>query len=127
MKVGDSTHALLPPHALVVSRSGAVREPTPEEVEEATSWGDKTLTISNRQLRDVLPQLKRWYGVDIKVPDLPLLDRPVTMKVSLDSPKEAITAVEQAAHVQFGYNDKTMVFHDAAAKPPGKAKKGGKK
>ena len=83
----------------------------------------QTLTISNRQLRDVLPQLKRWYGVDIKVPDLPLLDRPVTMKVSLDSPKEALTAVEKAANVQFGYEDKTMVFHDAVAKKPGTAKK----
>jgi ferric-dicitrate binding protein FerR (iron transport regulator) len=90
------------------------REPTTPELQEATSWNDKTLTIANRTLRDVLPQLKRWYGIDIKVVDLPLLDRPVSIQASLDSPKEAITAVEKSANVKFGYEGKTMVFHDAA-------------
>src|SRR5437763_1990050 len=82
------------------------REPTAVELQEATSWNDKTLTIANRQLRDVLSQLKRWYGVDIKVPDLTLLDRRVTLQASLDSPKEAITGVEQSANVKFGYEGK---------------------
>jgi ferric-dicitrate binding protein FerR (iron transport regulator) len=93
-----------------------MRAPTGPELEEATSWNEHTLTIANRQLRDALPQLKRWYGVDIKVPDLPLLDRPVTVQASLDSPKEAITAIEESAGVKFGYDDKTMVFRDAKPK-----------
>jgi len=49
------------------------------------------------------------------VVDLPLLDRPVSIQASLDSPKEAITAVEKSANVKFGYEGKTMVFRDAAA------------
>jgi ferric-dicitrate binding protein FerR (iron transport regulator) len=109
----DSAHVVTAGHALELTKSGAVRQPSAAELEEATSWNEHTLTIANRALRDVLPQLRRWYGVDIKVLDLPLLDRPVTIQASLDSPKEAITAVEQSANVKFGYDDKTMVFRDA--------------
>ena len=68
----------------------------------------------------MLPQLKRWYGLDIKVVDRTLLDRMVSMQAALDSPKEAINAVQQSANVQFAWapDGKTMVFNDA---------KGGKK
>ena len=119
VKVGDSVRVVKTGQALFIKKN-AVREPTAQELQEATTWNDKTLTIANRQLRDVLPQLRRWYGLDIKVVDLPLLDRPVTIQASLDSPKEAITAVEKSANVKFGYQGKTMVFNDA---PPAKGKK----
>jgi ferric-dicitrate binding protein FerR (iron transport regulator) len=120
--VGDSTRAVGSGHAVFVKKT-AMRDPTTPELEEATSWNDKTLTIANRQLRDVLPQLKRWYGIDIKVLDTPLLDRMVTIQASLDSPKEAISAVEQSAKVKFGYEGKTMVFRDAPAPKPAPKKR----
>ena len=113
VQLGEQITPIPTGKALVVTKSGALRDPTQAELDEATSWGDHKLTIANRQLREVLPQLKRWYGVDIKVLDLPLLDRPVTMQASLDSPKEAITAVEKSANVKFDYSDKTMIFRDA--------------
>jgi transmembrane sensor len=112
VKVGDSTRTVAAGHSVLV-RNGAMREPSAPELQEATSWNDKTLTIANRQLRDVLPQLKQWYGLDIKVRDLPLLDRPVSMQASLDSPNEAIKGIEKSANVKFGYEGKTMVFNDA--------------
>src|SRR5207237_5711957 len=94
VKVGDSTRVVGAGKALFVKNT-AMREATTPELEEATSWNEQTLTIANRQLRDVLPQLRRWYGLDIKVLDAPLLDRMVTMQASLDSPKEAINAIQQ--------------------------------
>jgi ferric-dicitrate binding protein FerR (iron transport regulator) len=108
----DSARVVGAGHALLVTKAGVMREPTGPELEEATSWNEHTLTIANRQLRDALPQLRRWYGIDIKVTDLPLLDRPVTIQAALDSPNEAIGAVEQSANVKFGWEDKTMVFRD---------------
>ena len=124
MRVGDSTYTVAAGKALRAEKNGQVHEPTPEQLDEAISWTDHTVTIANRQLRDVLPQLKRWYGLDIKVIDLPLLDRPVSIKATADSPREAITAVEKSADLKFGYMDKTMVFRDA--RPPAKdAKKRG--
>ena len=123
VKVGDSTRVVGAGKALFVKNT-AMREATTPELEEATSWNEQTLTIANRQLRDVLPQLKRWYGLDIKVIDTPLLDRMVTIQAPLDSPKEAINAVQQSANVQFAWapDGKTMVFNDAK-KAPAKKKK----
>jgi ferric-dicitrate binding protein FerR (iron transport regulator) len=109
----DSARVVGAGHGVLVPKNGAMREPTAAELEEATSWNEHTLTIANRPLRDALPQLRRWYGTDIKVTDLPLLERPVTVQASLDSPKEAITAIEESANVKFGWEDKTMVFRDA--------------
>ena len=118
VRVGDSVRVVKAGQAVFV-KGNAMREPTALEVQEATTWNDNKLTIANRQLRDVLPLLKRWYGLDIKVVDTKLLDRPVTLQASLDSPKEAYTGVEQSANVKFGYEGKTMVFKDA---PPSKKK-----
>jgi transmembrane sensor len=113
VKVGDSLRVLSAGQAVLV-KGNTMRAPTPLELQEATTWNDNVLTIANRQLRDVLPLLKRWWGLDVKVVDKPLLDRLVTLHASLDSPKEAYTGVEQSAHVKFGYQGKTMVFTDAA-------------
>jgi hypothetical protein len=43
----------------------------------------------------------------------------VTIQAPLDSPNEAIKAIEQSANVKFGWEGKTMVFRDA---PPVKKK-----
>jgi ferric-dicitrate binding protein FerR (iron transport regulator) len=115
----DSARVVGAGHAILVAKNGMMRDPSVPELEEATSWNEHTLTIANRPLRDALPQLRRWYGVDIKVPDIPLLDRPVTIQAPLDSPNEAIKAIEQSANVKFGWEGKTMVFRDA---PPVKKK-----
>ena len=115
VRVNDSTRAVAKESGIAV-RGGKFSDLTPGEKEELTTWSDGSLTISGRQLRLVLPELKRWYGLDIKVPDLPLLDRSVTIHAPLDSPQAAITEVEKSAGVKFGYEDKTMVFRDGAKK-----------
>ena len=114
VKVGDSVRVVKAGQGVYV-KGKTMRDPTALELQEATTWNDNTLTIANRQLRDVLPLLKRWYGLDIKVVDTKLLDRLVTLHASLDSPKEAYTGVEQSANVKFGYEGKTMVFKDNPA------------
>ena len=67
------------------------------------------MTIA-RQLRDVVQELNRWYGVDIKVPELKALDRPASVDAPLDSMRVAIAQVEKSADVQFGYEGPVMVF-----------------
>jgi ferric-dicitrate binding protein FerR (iron transport regulator) len=112
VKLGDSTYTVAAGHALY-AKGKAAREATQPEIEEATSWTDNVLTISNRQLREVLPQFKDWYGWDIKVPDLPLLDRQVTVKAPLDSPLEAVHAIEKSANLSFLREGQMLVFRDA--------------
>ena len=109
--------------ALTVDTAGAMSEPTPNALEEALGWTDNVLVVHERPLRDVLPQLKQWYGLELFVKDSTLLRRNVTMKASLDSKRAAIAAVESSAGLVFGYEGKTMVLMDTAPTVPGPKKK----
>lgn len=110
--------------ALFVANGQAPRLASPDERDEADAWRNGTLNITNRQLRDVLPQLKRWYNLDVKVPDTALLGRRVTLRASLDSSRQAIRGVEQSTRLHFGYDGPTMVFRESDAQAgTGKQKK----
>lgn len=109
--------------ALVLQDSGAVRSATPDERIEAEGWRRGTLAINKQPLREVLPQLKRWYGLNIMVQQPKLLERPVSMVVSLDSSRQAIRAVEQSTGLEFGYIGQNMVFREPAAKASAKPSK----
>ena len=57
--------------ALFVGKGMAPRLASPDEREEASAWRNDNFTVTNRPLRDVLPQLRRWYNLDVKVPTPP--------------------------------------------------------
>ncbi|HUQ83466.1 MAG TPA: FecR domain-containing protein [Gemmatimonadaceae bacterium] len=86
-----------------------IRKSTPAEVAEAANWTDRRVTIS-RQLRDVVAELNRLYGVEIGVPEIKALDRPASVDAPLDSLRVAIAQVEKSAGVTFGYQGQAMVF-----------------
>jgi ferric-dicitrate binding protein FerR (iron transport regulator) len=96
----------------LVTSGGRMRVPSSEELSEASTWADGIVTIVGRDLRYVVPQLKRWYGLDIKVPDTPLLDRKVFLSAALNSPKEALMSVEKSGGLKFTYVGENMVFQD---------------
>lgn len=110
--VGEAIRNVATGMSYVVSNTGEIRVPSAEELAEASTWADGTVSIHGRTLRQALPQLKRWYGLDIKVPDSRLLDRPVYVSAKLDSPREAIAAVEKSGGVKWGYIGENMVFQD---------------
>lgn len=101
--------------SVLVAGDGAMRVPTPEELQEAINWVDGNVTIAGRTLRYVLPQLKRWYGLDIKVPNAALLDRQVFLSAPANSQREAISSVEQSGGLKFTYIGENMAFEDSAA------------
>lgn len=95
--------------AFVVA-NGTITPATPEQVAEAFAWADKRFVVANKPLNAVLPQLVRFYGLEMKTPDQSILTRPVTLQASLESSRELIAALEKSANVQFGYEGKTMVL-----------------
>jgi len=96
--------------ALVVTPNGQVNTPSQADLDEAFGWADKKFVVNGKPLSAVLPLLVRWYGLEFKVADKSILTRPVTMQASLESSREAISALEKAANVQFGYEGKTMTL-----------------
>jgi len=119
VKLGDETRSITKGMSYGVTNAGAMRVPSAEELDEARTWADGNVTIVGHTLRYVLPQMKRWYGLDIHVPDTKLLDRKVFVRAALNSPKEAITSVEQSGGLKFAYIGDNMAFQDTV---PGKAK-----
>jgi ferric-dicitrate binding protein FerR (iron transport regulator) len=108
LRLGKTEQAMTAGQTSVVD-DGKVRQASAAEVAEATNWTDRRVTIT-RQLRDVVQEINRWYGVEIKVPELKALDRPASVDAPLDSLRVAIAQVERTADVQFGYEGQTMVF-----------------
>jgi ferric-dicitrate binding protein FerR (iron transport regulator) len=101
--------------SLFISDS-TLRAATADERDAADAWRNGTLAVTNRPLREVLPQLRRWYGLDIHAEQPTLLDRPVSFRASLDSSRQAIRGVEQSTGLEFGYMGPNMVFRTPAAK-----------
>ena len=104
--------------AITIAKDGAVSEPAADVLERAVGWADGRFVVANMPLNDLLAELKRWYPLDPKVKDNALLDRKVTMNVSLDSTKVAIAALEKSAGVKLTYEGLKQVLTDAGA--PGK-------
>lgn len=124
----DRTDAVRAGSSLVVPATGAAHPASQVERDAADAWRTGTLVINNEPLGHALPELKRWYGLDIHVPHTPLLERSVNVRASLDSSHQAIRQIEQSAGVQFGYLGTTMIFQEpdktaAPAKSKAKPKK----
>jgi len=114
VRVGEESQTLTAGRALVVAKDGGTREPSAAALEEAVGWVDGRLAFAGRPLREVLPEFKRWYGINLAVSDSALLDRPVTMSAGIDSSRDAIAALESSAGLEFGYQGKDMILRDTA-------------
>lgn len=108
VRFGEDTRQLNAGEAAFVDDDN-VRPATPTEIAEATNWTKRRVTIS-RELRDVVQELNRWYGSDIKVPELKALDLRASVDAPLDSMRVAISQVEQSAGVEFAWQGQTMIF-----------------
>ena len=103
--------------AVFVDAAGAMREPTRQEMDEALAWADGRLVMTQKPMPEALHHLQRWYALGLVVRDSSIMDRQVSMNVSLDSSRNAIAALEQSANVKFGYEGRIRVLRDAAKKP----------
>jgi ferric-dicitrate binding protein FerR (iron transport regulator) len=115
VRQGKTTQDLAAGGALIVPDGKAARAATAGERAEADGWRGGMVTVTNRPLRDVLPELKRWYGLNVLVPNAELLDRKVTLRASLDSSRQAIRGIEESTGLEFGYQGQNMVFHERAS------------
>lgn len=121
LRVGKETRSVAKGMSFAVDSTGAFSVPSTDQLDEARTWVDGSVTIPGQTLRYVLPQLKRWYGLNVKVQNTLLLDRKVFVRAAMDSPKEAIASVEQSGGLKFTYIGENMAFEDTTpskARPP---------
>ncbi len=118
LKYGETIRNVQAGQTFLVTETGEMRVPSADDIQEATGWVDGNVTISGRPLRYVVPQMRRWYGLDIKVTDENLLGRTTFLSAPMNSPRAAITSVEQSAGVKFTYVGQNMVFQDTTPTRP---------
>jgi ferric-dicitrate binding protein FerR (iron transport regulator) len=119
VKAGKQSNVVAAGQAMVADRTG-IHALSDADKSESFSWVDGRIVVQQKPLRHVVAVLARWFNSDVKVPDLPLLDRPTSIDVPLDSNMLAIKQVEQSANVKFGYEGQNRVLRDAgktAGKP----------
>ena len=115
VRSGEASHSVPAGAGLVVRDDGASHVASASERDEGAGWKTGTLAVENRSLKDALALMKRWYGYEIRVPTPALLDRKVTMRVSLDSGMQAIRLVEKSSGLEFGYAGQNMVYREKGA------------
>lgn len=125
VKAGKQLATVAANQAMIADAKGIRAVPDDQKV-EAFGWLNGQVT-AHGQLRHVVEALTRWFNYDVKVVDLPLLDREAAFEVPLDSSRLAISQVEKSANVKFAYEGETKVFRDAAGKGAATPAKAGKK
>ena len=101
--------------AVVVDASGNIADASAEDAESASSWVDGKLVMVNRPLKEILPQLLRWYNVDASVRDLSLLEKTATLRSNLDSGSVALAEVAKSAGLTITRDGTRNVLVDPAA------------
>ena len=116
VKSPQESRALAAGGGVAVAKDGTMREASADVLEHAFAWTEGRFTITNKPLREALPEFRRWFDLNMAVPDTELLDRPVTVSLPLDKTKDAVAALEKSASVKFVYEKNKPVLRDAGAK-----------
>jgi len=117
VRIGEAVTPLATGKAIAIDGSGATREPSAAEVDEALAWLDGRFVVHDRTLRQALDQTRRWYGLALVPSDMSLMDRKVSVDAKLEGSKEMIADLEESGNLKFGWDDKTMMLYDASAVP----------
>lgn len=85
----------------------------------AVAWTRDSIVFDQEPLRLVVPQLVRWFGMNAALVDEAAGDRPVSMRIALNSSGEATKALTQAADLVIGFGkDDRIEFRAAPLKAP---------
>src|ERR1035437_6190112 len=56
-------------NAVTIGKDGTISEPSAEALDRALGWTDGRFVVANMALKDLLPELKRWYPLEPSVKD----------------------------------------------------------
>lgn len=107
---GDSSRTLTKGTGVIVHADSSFHQAAMTEFTETVGWPDGTIVVADRELRHVLAEFKRWYGVDLFVADTALLSRRVTLQAKADSWEDASAALERATNLKRGWQGSNMVL-----------------
>ena len=86
-----------------VSDSGGIMltSDSDTDVERATDWTRGRLVFRAAPVREVFPELERWYGVRIQLADSTLADQRITVTVTNEPPESILDGIALALGVRY--------------------------
>jgi transmembrane sensor len=76
-----------------LDRTGSVRVTDGVDVRSMLAWRDGRLELEERPLADAVPELARWYDIEITIEDTALAHVPMTASFTNQSVDEALTII----------------------------------
>lgn len=100
----------------VMVANGVVHPATADEVAAAVGWADGMVTFAPQTVEQLVPQMRRWFGLVLTVGDAALATRSVSFATPVQDPNKAIAALEKAGRLRVTWENKQMVLRDGATK-----------
>lgn len=70
----------------------------------ALAWTTGRLVFDKASFREIIPDLSRWYGINIKVLDKSLLDRRINTTLVNETASQAVSLIAQALDAEVKFN-----------------------
>lgn len=86
----------------------------------AMAWTRDSIVFDQAPLKTVVPELVRWFGMNARLVDESVADRPVSMRIALNSSGEATKALTEAANLTITFGKDDRIEFRGAAEPAGK-------
>lgn len=93
-----------------VNASATAIEAIPLDV-AANAWMRGEMVFVNTPLRDVVKEMQRWYGIDIRLDDSTLGDELVTATLRSQNPQEAVRIITVIFGVRVAHNGNTVTIY----------------
>jgi ferric-dicitrate binding protein FerR (iron transport regulator) len=108
---GEENHTVTAGQAVLIARDGSVAPLDAAARDGMFAWTRDSLILNDMPLRDVVPQLVRWYDLKLALGDPALGDKRISVRLGLESSGNALEAVRSAAglRIEFG-KDKEVVL-----------------
>jgi len=97
--------------AVRINNDGTLSALAPEARDAAFAWTRDSLVFTDAPLKDVVPQLIRWYDLKLALGNPALGDKRVSARLGLESSGAALEAIRKAAGLtlEFGADKETIL------------------
>jgi ferric-dicitrate binding protein FerR (iron transport regulator) len=111
VRESDVDHAVAAGQAVRINSDGTLAPLTADARDAAFAWTRDSLVFADAPLKDVVPQLIRWYDLKLALGDPSLGDKRISARLGLQSSGAALEAIRKTAGLtlEFGADKETIL------------------
>lgn len=96
---------------LIVANDGSIEKPKRIDLDQAVAWTEGKIILRNAEMRDVVRQIWREYGIKIFVADSSILSRTITATFTRkESGKEVLNIIALSLNITYKASNDSVIF-----------------